>query len=352
MQLVECVPNFSEGRNLPVIEEIARVIGTVDGAYVLHKDIGHSANRTVMTLAGAPAAVLEAAFNAIECAARLIDMRSHVGEHPRIGATDVCPFIPLAGISMPECVALSKRLAQRVGEKLEIPVYLYANSAHLAARENLAYLRRGQYEKLAMRMTESDFKPDFGPAEFNAKSGATVIGARPILIAYNLNLDTNDLDIARSIAQTIRRQRHSYLHGSSQLIEQASNQFSVWQNCQAIAWFITEYKCCQISMNLLDYKKNSLHEVFLAVSQLASELGACVTGSEIVGMVPLSALLEAGEFALSKSNMVDKGIAGEQGLIAAAVKFLNLDQHKPFIASEKILEYRLAEVGLSAKIQA
>jgi len=328
MQLIECVPNFSEGRNLAVINEIARAIATVDGAYLLHKDIGYGVNRTVMTIAGSPTAVVEAAFKAIDHAARLIDMRNHSGEHPRIGATDVCPIIPLAGVTMAECVDLSLQLAQRVGLELKIPVYLYGQSARLAQREDLAYLRKGQYESLASRMAEPEFEPDFGPAQFNARSGATVIGARPILIAYNINLETCDLNIARSIAATIRQRRENHSSQSTPY------PISFWKNCQAIGWFVKEYDCCQISMNLLDYKKTPLFDVYQAVGELAVEHGIRVTGSEIIGLVPLSILLEAGK-----------------GDIEAAVKFLNLNEHQSFVVDEKVLEYKLAKFGLNAKIE-
>ena len=337
MPLIECVPNFSEGRNLAVINEIVRAAVTVDGAYVLHKDIGSAVNRTVMTMAGEPAAVIEAAFNVIDYAARLIDMRQHSGEHPRIGATDVCPIIPLAGITMAECVELSLQLAKRIGSELKIPVYLYGESAQLTQRKDLAYLRKGQYENLALRIEHSEYKPDFGPTEFNAKSGATVIGAEPLYIAYNLNLNTRELSVAKSIAQAIRRLR------------QVEPKNLDWQSCQAIGWFIEEYDCCQISMNLLNYRQTPLFDIYQAVSKLAMEHNTQVTGSEIIGLAPLSALLKAGKSVLSQVGLTDKADIDEKEVVNAAIKFLNLSQYKPFIAAEKVLEYKLAELGLSLK---
>lgn len=342
MQFIECIPNFSEGRNLAIIDQIVQAISPVAGAYLLHKDIGHSVNRTVITVAGEPAAVIKAIFNAISCASELIDMRTYKGTHPHIGATDVCPIVPLAGISMVECVDLSKQLAARVGEALKIPVYLYGQSAQVPERQNLSYLRKGLYENLALRMSQPDFSPDFGPHKFNAKSGATIIGAEPFYIAYNVNLNTDDLRIAKSIAQAIRRQRESY---KVSLLKSPVDKFS-WQNCEAIGWFVEEYNCCQISMNLLDYKKISLPEVYMGVKDLARENGVDVTGSEIVGLVPLAAMLEAGQFALKQDGKGVKFSDSERNLVQAAITFLNLNQFQPFKEHEKVLEYKLTEFGL------
>jgi len=351
MQLIECVPNFSEGRDSEVITQIAQAISAVDGAYLLHVDSSKSVDRTVFTIAGAPIPTMEAVFNAIAEASKLIDMRNHKGSHPRIGAADVCPIIPLANVTMTECIQLSKRLASRVGEELEIPVYLYADSAQSSNRKDLAYIRKGEYESLALRMGEPDFKPDFGPNEFNAKSGATVIGARPSYIAYNINLDTSDLKIAKAIAATIRQSRQynrEHLSGSITDPGQISKDDKVtWQECQAIGWYIDEYKCCQISFNLLDYKKTSLHQAYLGVSNLASGQGIVVTGSEIIGLAPLPALLDVGRFAMRSENKLGTAVDGEEVLLEAAINFLALDSHQPFIAQQKVLEYRLAQFGLS-----
>ncbi len=343
MQLIECIPNFSEGRNLAVIDQIAKAISSIDGAYLLHKDIGRSVNRSVITVAGMPSAVLEAIFYGIECASKLIDMRTQLGQHPRLGATDVCPIIPLSNITMAECVGLSRQLAARVGEELKIPVYLYGQSAKIPERQNLSFLRKGQYENLFLRMREPAFKPDFGPAEFNSRSGATVIGAESFYIAYNVNLSTDDLKIAKSIASTIRKQREDYKLG---LVKSPAINKSTWQDCEAIGWMVEEYNCCQISMNLLDYKKTSLPEAYMGVKELAIARGIDVTGSEIIGMVPVAAMLDAGQFAQAKDGKRTKLSDSEQNLMQAAITFLNLSQFQPFKATEKVLEYKLAEFGL------
>ena len=332
MQLIECIPNFSEGRNLAIIDQIVQAIASTPGTYLLHKDISHSVNRTVITVAGEPLAVIEAVFNAISCASELIDMCTYQGTHPHIGATDVCPIIPLAGVTMAQCVDLSKQLAARVGDVLKIPVYLYGQSARSPERQNLSYLRKGLYENLASRMRQGDFKPDFGPHEFNAKSGATVIGAESFYIAFNVNLNTSDLQIAKTIAQTIRKQREDYRHGLLKLPEKIK---FTWQNCEAIGWFVEEYHCCQISMNLLNYKKTSLHEAYMGVNDLAREYGIDVTGGEIIGMVPLAAMLEAGQFALKKDGKGVEFSENEQSLVQAAITFLNLNQFQPFKEKEK-----------------
>ena len=348
MQLIECVPNISEGRDATIIAQIAQTISEVDGAFVLHKDIGHSVNRTVLTFAGEPQAVSEAAFRVIAKTNELIDMRIHKGSHPRIGATDVCPIIPLANITMAECVDLSKKLAKRVGDELSIPVYLYAESAQTPERKSLAYIRGGEYEKLFLRIDELLFKPDFGPVVCNAKSGATAIGARKILIAYNVYIDTKDLSIAKSIAQTIRERRQQYQQISLPAktgIGQGQNEIT-WQDCQAIGWYIDEYKCCQISLNLLDYKKTSMHAAYLGVSSLASKYGIKVTGSELIGLCPLEALLDAGKFVLDKETK-GQNIADENKILQAAIQFLKLSKFSTFKAAEKVLEYKLAEFGLS-----
>ncbi len=339
MQIVECVPNISEGRDVAVIEAILNAVTGVDGAYLLHKDIGMGANRTVITFAGGPEAVLQAAFNVIEQTSQLIDMRNHKGSHPRIGATDVCPLIPISNITMAECVELSKRLASRVGNELGIPTYLYGESAQSPERRLLSYIRGGEYENLFLRIDELVFKPDFGPVVCNWKSGATAIGARKMLIAYNIDLDTKDLKIAKTIAQSIREQR--------QLHEQKTDQAQqlTWKESQAIAWYIDEYRNCQISLNLLDYKQTSLHQAFLGVKNLASLHGVKVISSEIIGLVPLQALLDTGRFIVSQGNN-QKMTFSDDRLISEAITFLNLSKHFLFKASEKVLEYKLNQFGL------
>jgi len=250
---------------------------------------------------------------------------------------------------MAECVDISLQLAKRVGLELKIPVYLYGESARFPERKNLAYLRKGGYESLAERLNGSEFKPDFGHPEFNARSGATVIGARQILIAYNINLNTKDVKIAHSISQEIRRQRRR-LRIDNSVSDQTIREIFHWQNCQAIGWFVEEYNCCQISMNLLDFKNSPLFDVYQAVSYLADGYGVKVTGSEIIGMVPLAAVLQAGESAGKQINFQGQALIDERSIIDAAVKFLNLNQHQPFIAEEKVLEYKLADLKLNSEI--
>jgi glutamate formiminotransferase/formiminotetrahydrofolate cyclodeaminase len=340
MQLVECVPNISEGRDEAIIAKIAQTILDIDDVFLLDKDIGRDVNRTVLTFAGSPAAVSEAAFNLIAKTSELIDMRIHRGSHPRIGATDVCPIIPLINTRMTECVELSKNLAQRVGSELAIPVYLYGESALSSQRKSLAHIRSGQYENLFLRIDELIFKPDFGP----------VVCARKILIAFNIHLNTTDLTVAKTIARTIRQLRQSHQKmdiDSNRIVEQ--KQFKpTWQEVQAIGWYVDEYKCCQISLNLLDYKKTSLHEAFLGVSKLASEQGISVAGSEIIGLVPLQALLAVGNY-VSKNNGKDKHTSlNEDELLTSAIKFLKLDSFHPFVSQEKVLEYKLEQLGITA----
>ncbi len=344
MQTIECVPNISEGRDEAIINQLVQAITSVHGVYLLHKDIGHSVNRTVLTFAGEPASVCQAAFNLIAKTSELIDMRTHKGSHPRIGATDVCPIIPLANITMAGCVDLSKQLAQRVGNELSIPVYLYGESAQLPERKSLAYIRGGEYENLFLRIDELLFKPDFGPVVCNARSGATAIGARKILIAYNIYLNTKDTRIAKAIANDIRRLRDEY--AKSGKASQAKR--VTWQESQAIGWYVDEYNCCQISLNLLDYKKTSMHDAYSEISRLASEFGVKVTGSEIIGLCPLAALLDTGKFVLGKGEKIET-VNEESEILAAAIEFLKLSQFSTFKVSEKVLEYRLAAFGLSTQ---
>lgn len=329
-QWIECVPNFSEGRRPEVIATIARAVSGTPGVYLLHTDIGAAANRTVFTFLGPPAAVTEAAFNAIAAAARLIDMRQQLGVHPRIGATDVCPLIPLAGISMAEMESWVHRLAERVGRELDIPVYLYENSASRPERRSLADVRRGQYEGLAARLQQPDWQPDYGPAAFNARTGATVIGARPFLVAYNINLATRDAGIARRIAAELRTTGRRDRSG-----QQIPGQF---RGLKAIGWYIEEYERAQVSTNVTDFTTAPLHEVFEACRERAVACGTTVTGSELIGMVPLRALLPAGRF--YRPQVTDAA-----QLVEAAAAGLNLTDVVPFSAREKVIEFRLQDLG-------
>jgi glutamate formiminotransferase / formiminotetrahydrofolate cyclodeaminase len=348
MQLIECVPNISEGRDKAIIDQIAQCVVDTNNAYLLHKDSGYDVNRTVLTIAGSPTAVCEAAFKVIAKTSELIDMRTHKGSHPRIGATDVCPLIPLANIKMSDCIELSKQLANKVGSELGIPVYLYGESAQLPERRSLANIRAGEYENLFLRIDELLFKPDFGPTVCNVRSGATAIGARNILIAFNIHLATKDLSIAKMIAQKIRERRENYQQISAPADKEVEpeQKKNIWQDIQAIGWYVKEYGCCQVSLNLLDYKKTSLHEVYMEVSRLASECGISVRGSEIIGLAPSSALLETGNFVCKNYIQSFQNITSEIDMINLAIKFLKLDSIHSFKPGEKVLEYKLEKFGL------
>jgi len=339
MRIVECVPNFSEGRDRKVIDEIAREISSTAGVRLLDVDPGPDANRTVVTFAGEAEAVGEAAFRAVRKAAELIDMRRHRGTHPRMGATDVCPFVPVSGIGMDECVALSKAVARRVGEELGIPVFLYEKSASADHRRSLADIRRGEYEGMAAKMLDEKWRPDFGPRELNPAAGATVMGARPFLIAYNVNLDTTTVALARRIAREVREKKDG----------------TGLPACRAIGWDMPGYGCVQISMNLVDYAVTPPHAAFEEVRRLARDAGLRVTGSEIVGLVPMEALLMAGRFYLGRQGR--SGGQPQEELIAVAVRSLGLDDVAPFDPAAKILEKRLgarplADVSVAAFVDA
>lgn len=346
MPLVECVPNFSEGRNPKIIEAIATTIKSVEGVRLLDVDPGKSTNRTVFTFVGEPEPVSQAAFLAIEKAGQLIDMTQHKGEHPRIGATDVCPFIPIADISMEECAELARKLGKRVGDELGIPVYLYASAASSPERNNLADVRQGEYEALADRM-KNGFKPDYGPTVFNERSGATVIGARPFLIAYNVNLNTRSKKLANEIALTIREAGRAKRDEAGALVKDA-NGVTVkiagsLKACKAVGWYVDEYKRAQISINLVDYNSTSIENAFDECCQQAEKLGLRVTGSEIVGMVPLEPILQAGRHYLAKQGRIT-GIP-EKDLVSIAILSLGLSEIAPFDPSKKIIEYAIAEEG-------
>ncbi|HEY9785049.1 MAG TPA: glutamate formimidoyltransferase [Candidatus Obscuribacterales bacterium] len=351
MRLVECVPNFSEGRNEKVINAIADAIRSVQGINLLDIDPGWSTNRTVITFVGEPEIIVEAAFKGISAAQGLIDMRKHSGEHPRIGATDVCPFVPVAGVSMEDCVKLAEELAARVGRDLGIPVYLYAEAARREDRRSLADIRKGEYEALADRMKDPDFKPDFGPSSFNASAGATVIGARPFLIAYNVNLNTRSKKLANDIALTIREAGRSKKDKDGNIVrDKEGNPLKVpgtLKAARAVGWYVDEYRRAQVSINLVDYAKTSLHHAFDEVERLASELGLRVTGSEIVGLVPLEPMLLAGKHYLKRQGRSTG--ASEKELIEAAVQSLGLSELSPFDPQKKIIEYRVASKAKELK---
>lgn len=391
MKLIECVPNFSEGKNKKIIDEIVHAIASVEGIKVMDVDIGYDANRTVVTFIGPPEAVKEAAFEGIKKASELIDMRKHKGAHPRIGATDVCPFIPLKDITFEECNEIAIEVAKRVGEELKIPVYLYEKSARIPERKNLSYIRKGEYEGLAEKIKKPEWKPDFGPQEFNPKAGATVIGVREFLIAYNINLNTREKRYATDIAFEIRekgrtkrkgnihpfyfkgeivryreneypcgecdfigkrieetyshvKEMHGYdlyellkEHGldKNNLIGKAVKKKGKFKNVKAIGWYIDEYKRAQISINLTDYNVTNMHHVYEEVKKLAEERGLNVTGSEIVGLVPFKAIYEAGKYYLVKQK-TSKGVP-VRDVLETAIQSLGLRDVSDFEIEKKIL---------------
>lgn len=340
MKLVECVPNFSEGKDKKVLDAIAAEIQSVAGVKLLDMDPGAATNRTVFTFAGTPDEAAQAAFLAIKKAAELIDMSKHKGAHPRMGATDVCPFIPISGITTQECVELAKRLGKRVGEELKIPVYLYENAATTPKRNSLADIREGEYEGFFEKIKKPEWKPNFGPAEFPAKTGATVIGVRKFLIAYNINLNSTNVKIAKNIAFTIREKgRIKRDKEGNKVVDKDGNTVytpGLFKHCRATGWLIPEYNCAQITMNLTDFEVSPIHEVFDVCCLEAQKLGARVTGSEIVGLVPKKAMIDAGLYYLKKQKTT-AGIP-ESAVIQTAIRSLGLDDVAPFNPAKKIIE--------------
>ena len=307
--IIECVPNFSEGRDLQIIQLITKEIEAIEGVRLLNVDPGKATNRTVVTFVGSPAAVVEAAFLAIRKAGELIDMRTHQGEHPRMGATDVCPLIPVSGISMEETVVWANKLAERVGNELSIPVYLYDAAQKDKARNNLSVIRAGEYEGFAEKIKNPAWKPDFGPAVFDEKRGATVIGARDFLVAYNVNLNSTSVRRANSVAFDVReagriKREGDPINGNIVLDENGKPMMipGSLKSVKAIGWFIKEYGIAQISMNLTNLSITPLHIAFDEVCRKADHRGMRVTGSELVGLVPLQSLLEAGKYFLKKQK--------------------------------------------------
>lgn len=345
-QIIECVPNFSEGRNPEVINQITAVIEQTEGVQLLDVDPGKATHRTVVTFAGEPAAVVEAAFSAIREAARLIDMAAHTGEHPRMGATDVCPLVPISGISLEETAEWARRLAERVGTELQIPVYLYEAAASRPERRNLAAIRSGEYEALPQKLADPEWAPDFGPAQFNSRSGATVIGARDFLVAYNANLNTTSVRRANSVAFDVREQGRVLRDGDPVTgpvrNDENGEPMRIPGACKAvkaIGWYIEEYGIAQVSMNLTDINVTSLHEAFEACCRSAESRGMRVTGSEIVGLVPLRVLLDAGRYFLRKQKR-SAGVSEEE-LLRIAVRSMGLDDLGPFDPKQKVIEYKL-----------
>ncbi|MCX7610949.1 MAG: glutamate formimidoyltransferase [Ignavibacterium sp.] len=391
-RLIECVPNFSEGQRPEIIKLITDEIEKVEGAKLLDVDPGYDMNRTVVTFVGTPEAVEQAAFNAIKKAAELIDMSKHKGTHPRMGATDVCPFVPITGVTEEECIELSKRVAKRVGDELKIPVYLYEKSATSPERVNLAKIRQGEYEALSEKLKDPKWKPDFGPAEFNPKSGATVIGVREFLIAYNINLNTREEKYATDIAFELREKGRSarkktddkFYFKSEEILKYKEGNYpcgncdfvgktfqetiehckkvhgydlielfelngmdiskpegqsvkipGLFKHCKAIGWMVPKYDRAQISINLTNYKVTSMHHVFDKAVELAEQRGLRVTGSEIVGMVPYPALLETGKYYLRKQNR-SAGIPVKD-ILNTAVQSLGLNDVAEFKVEDRVL---------------
>ena len=350
-KLVECVPNFSEGRDPAVIDAITAQIKQVSGVTLLDVDPGEATNRTVVTLVGEPDAVVEAAFAGIRKAAELIDMRQHSGAHARQGATDVCPFVPVSGISVEQCVELAHELARRVGQELQIPVFLYEEAATRPERRSLQDIRVGEYEALEEKLKKPEFKPDYGPAEFNAKAGATVIGVRPFLIAYNINLNTRAARIAKDIGLTIRQKGRATRDAQGKKMRDAEGKLvrtPGFPHCFATGWFIEEYGCAQVTMNLTNHEVTPIHEVFDRVEQLAQGLGARVTGSEVVGLVPKESLLVAGRHYLRKQGLTT-GV-NEAELIDIAARSLGMSEVAPFVPEEKVIEYQVAQQARLASL--
>ena len=350
-QLIECVPNISEGNDTKKINEIVNIVETVDGVSLLNVDPGKATNRTVITFVGEPKNVIEAAFLLIKKAKELIDMSKHSGEHPRMGATDVCPLVPISNISMDEVTKYAVELAKRVGDELEIPVYCYENAAFKNERKNLANCRSGEYEGLKKKFEDKNWKPDFGPSVFNdsvKKSGATAISARDFLVAYNVNLNTTSTRKANAVAFDIREAGRIKREGNKitgKIINDKNGNPlrtpGLFKSVKGIGWFIDEYGIAQISYNLTDINISPLHEVFDKTCQQATKRGLRVTGSELVGLVPKSVLVDAGKFFLKKQKR-SLGIS-EKEIIKIAVKSLGLDELTPFNVNERVIEYMIEE---------
>lgn len=347
-QIIECVPNFSEGRDMNVIKKITDSIESVEGISLLDVDPGKDTNRTVVTFVGPPEEVIEAAFKAVKEASELIDMSKHRGEHPRMGATDVCPLVPVSGISMEETVEYARKLAERIGSELSIPVYCYENAAYSEQRRNLASCREGEYEGLKKKLADLLWKPDYGPAEFNARTGATAVGARDFLVAFNINLNTTSTRRANAVAFDVRERGRVKREGnmlSGKIIKDKKGNSIMIQGSlkavKAIGWYIAEYGIAQISMNLTNISITPVHIAFDEVCRSAESRGLRVTGSELVGLIPLSAMLDAGRYFLRKQER-STGVPDSE-LIKIAVKSMGLDELNKFRPEEKIIEYRIQD---------
>jgi len=345
--IVECVPNFSEGRDPAIISQITDAIQAVEGVALLDVDPGNATNRTVVTFVGSPDAVVEAAFQGIAKAAEVIDMSRHSGAHPRMGATDVCPFVPVSGISMEECAALARKLGARVGKELDIPVYLYEDAASRPERRNLAAVREGEYEALPKKLQSPEWLPDFGPAKHNARSGATVIGARPFLIAFNVNLNTKEKRKAMKLAAMIREKGMLQKDAEGNILRDDEGNGirkpGLFKCVKGIGWYIPEYERAQLSFNFTNYNVASLHDVVDTVRRLADDEGVVVTGCELVGLVPLDALEQAGRHYLSRQGL-NPGVPVDE-LVEVAIQSLGLRDLGPFDPQERVIDFRIASDG-------
>ncbi len=355
-KIIECVPNFSEGKDMGIIKQITDQIETVEGVRLLDVDPGAATNRTVVTFVGSPEVVIEAAFRAVKKASEIIDMRKHKGEHPRFGATDVCPLVPVSNITMEETVEFARKLAKRIGDELEIPLYCYESAAFTTERRNLAFCRSGEYEGLPEKILKPEWKPDFGPAKFNEKSGATAVGARDFLVAYNINLNTTSTRRANSIAYDIRekgrvKREGNPITGKIVKDEKGNQVFSpgTLKSVKGIGWFIEEYGIAQISLNLTNISVTPVHVAFEEASKKAALRGIRVTGSELVGLIPLKAMIDAGKYFLKKQER-SVGVSEEE-IIKIAIKSLGLDDLKPFNPKEKIIEYLIANQNQSKLVK-
>ena len=352
-KLIECVPNFSEGRDKTKINKIVNSIKSTPGITVLDVDSGRDTNRTVVTMVGSPNSVLEAAFNGVKCASQVLDMRTQTGTHPRLGATDVCPLIPISEVSIDECIKLTKELGKRIADELKIPIYLYEKSANKPERIKLPNIRKGEYEGLSDKLSDPLWKPDFGPIKLNAKAGATVLGCREFLIAYNINLNSKDHRIATDIAFELReagRSKRIQNPKSKNLLDgeivrhpngKPVKVSGLFKNVKAIGWYVEEYKRAQISVNFNNYKESTIHDVFDQANILASKRGVRITGSELVGLIPLDAILSAGKHYLKKQNR-SFGVP-DKDIVECAIQSLGLNDVSDFEPKNKIIDYAIAE---------
>ena len=347
-KIIECVPNFSEGRDMEIIRQITDAIESVEGVKLLDVDPGKDTNRTVVTFVGSPEAVSEAAFRSVKKASEVIDMSKHHGAHPRMGATDVCPFVPVSGITMEETVLIAQKVAERIGNELGIPVYCYENAATKPERRNLANCRSGEYEGLRKKLGDPDWKPDFGPSVFNERSGATAVGARDFLVAFNVNLNTTSTRRANAIAYDIREKGRPKREGdpvTGKILKDENGEKIMipgsLKSVKAIGWFIEEYGIAQISMNLTNISVTPVHFAFDEVCRKADIRGVRVTGSELVGLIPLKSLLDAGRYFLVKQQL-SSGVSDDE-LIKIAVKSMGLNDIHPFNPEEKIIEFVMAD---------